>query len=116
MEKIKINFKDTSKKDIEQIADFLKKGKTIAYPTDTVYGLGCLATNKKAIKKVFQIKKRDKSKALLVLVKSWCMLKKYFKVSAGEERILRSFWPGPVSVLLRSKGLLPKELAPGKAK
>ncbi|WP_276503657.1 L-threonylcarbamoyladenylate synthase [Terrimonas pollutisoli] len=55
-------------KDIEQCLTVLKNGGTILYPTDTVWGIGCDATNAVAVEKIFQIKKRPDSKAMIVLV------------------------------------------------
>jgi L-threonylcarbamoyladenylate synthase len=54
--------------DIVRCLEVLKKGGTILYPTDTIWGIGCDATNKEAVQKVFTIKKRDDSKSLIVLV------------------------------------------------
>ncbi|WP_124981112.1 L-threonylcarbamoyladenylate synthase [Nonlabens xiamenensis] len=59
---------------INQAVTALKKGGTLLYPTDTIYGLGCDATNYDAVEKIYQIKERDKSKSLLVLVDSFQML------------------------------------------
>ena len=55
----------------------LKQENTILYPTDTVWGIGCDATSENAVKKVYQIKKRDESKSLIILVESIVMLKTY---------------------------------------
>lgn len=55
----------------------LKKGGVIVYPTDTVWGIGCDATNYNAVQKIFKIKKRDKSKAMICLVNDINMLKQY---------------------------------------
>lgn len=54
--------------DITRCLDVLKRGGTILYPTDTIWGIGCDATDKEAVQKVFTIKKRDDSKSLIVLV------------------------------------------------
>lgn len=54
--------------DIKEAVEILKNGGTILYPTDTVWGIGCDATNEAAVKKVYELKKRDDSKALIVLV------------------------------------------------
>ncbi len=59
------------------IIEFLNNGKIILYPTDTVYGLGCDATNPDAVKKIYQIKNREESKSLIILVNSLEMLHKY---------------------------------------
>jgi len=58
----------------------LEKGETILYPTDTVWGIGCDATNFEAVSKVYQLKNRAESKSLIVLVSSLHMLKKYVSV------------------------------------
>jgi len=55
----------------------LKKGGTIVYPTDTVWGIGCDACDERAVRKVFDIKKRSNSKSLVVLVNSFEMLQHY---------------------------------------
>jgi L-threonylcarbamoyladenylate synthase len=119
-----------SKKEISIIADFLKRGKVIVYPTDTIYGLGCLATNKKAIQKIYKIKKREKGKPLIILVSNLAMLKKYCYVSKEQEEYLREIWltktlgvskrhrvsisARPMTVILKSKGILPHELSGSK--
>lgn len=56
--------------EIKKAADTLRKGGTILYPTDTIWGIGCDATNCEAVKKVFTIKGREETKSLLMLVDS----------------------------------------------
>ncbi|MCG8776461.1 L-threonylcarbamoyladenylate synthase, partial [Tenacibaculum finnmarkense] len=58
-----------------EIKEKLKTGKTILYPTDTVWGIGCDATNIEAVQKVYQLKNRAESKSLIILVDSVEMLK-----------------------------------------
>ncbi|MEN8766029.1 MAG: L-threonylcarbamoyladenylate synthase [Polaribacter sp.] len=65
---------------IKETSQHLIAGNTILYPTDTVWGIGCDATNFQAITKVYQLKKRSESKSLIVLVSSLSMLKKYVSV------------------------------------
>jgi L-threonylcarbamoyladenylate synthase len=110
----KINLEKITKQEIGFIAGFLKMGKVIVYPTDTIYGLGCLATDKKAIKKIYRIKKREKKKPLLVLVSDYRMLKDFFFVDKKQEAYLKKVWPGKVSVILNKKSLLPKDLSAGE--
>jgi len=62
---------------INKVIEILKKEGTILYPTDTVWGLGCDATNEKAVEKVFNIKRRNESKSLIILVDSLEMLQQY---------------------------------------
>lgn len=54
--------------DIDRCLEVLKRGGTILYPTDTIWGIGCDATNSEAVQKVYALKKRDDSKSLIVLV------------------------------------------------
>lgn len=70
------------KKEIEKAVEILKKGGTILYPTDTIWGIGCDATNEEAIEKVFKLKNRDKSKNLIILVESERRLQEYVNVSS----------------------------------
>ena len=63
--------------EIKKCNKVLQLGKLILYPTDTVWGIGCDATNELAVKKVFKIKKRDESKSLVILVDSFQMLENY---------------------------------------
>jgi len=63
--------------EINKSFETLIKGGVIIYPTDTIWGIGCDATNEKAVEKVYQIKERSESKSLIILVDSWKMLEKY---------------------------------------
>ena len=69
----------TQKKDIENAVRVLEKGGVILYPTDTVWGIGCDATNAQAVEKVFKIKGREKNKSLIVLMSNLGQLKKYVR-------------------------------------
>lgn len=113
MKYLNINLKDVQKKQFEEIVSYLQKGGVIIYPTDTLYGIGCLADNKKAINKIFKIKKRGKKHPLLILVHSYCTLKKYCYVSKRQDEYLRKIWPGKYSVILKHRGLLPEEVTGG---
>jgi L-threonylcarbamoyladenylate synthase len=65
--------------DLRQAVNVLIKGGVILYPTDTIWGLGCDATNKDAVEKIFRIKKRRESKSLIILVNGFTMLERYVK-------------------------------------
>ncbi len=69
----------TQEEDIKKAVDVLKNGGVILYPTDTVWGIGCDATNAEAVAKVYAIKKRDDSKALICLVDSDARLQRYVR-------------------------------------
>ncbi len=69
----------TREEDIRQAVETMRKGGVILYPTDTVWGIGCDATNAEAVKRVYEIKQRDDSKALICLVDSDARMQRYFR-------------------------------------
>lgn len=69
----------TLEQDIRQAVDVLRKGGVILYPTDTVWGIGCDATNEEAVARVYKIKQRDERKALICLVDSDARLQRYVR-------------------------------------
>ena len=69
----------TFKEDIENSLKVLRNGGVILYPTDTVWGLGCDATNNEAVENIFRIKSRNDNKSLIILVDSQTMLERYVK-------------------------------------
>ena len=69
----------TREEDIRKAVEVLRKGGVILYPTDTVWGIGCDATNEEAVKRVYDIKQRDDSKALICLVDSDARLQRYVR-------------------------------------
>lgn len=109
---LKIENKEINNHDLNLIVKILKQEGVIVYPTDTIYGLGCLASNSQAIKKIKAIKKREASKPLLVLVSSLAMVKKYCRLSKNQELILKNIWQEtrPTSVILEHLNLLSNEL------
>ena len=69
----------TREEDIKNAVEVLRKGGVILYPTDTVWGIGCDATNAEAVKRVYEIKQRDDSKAMICLVDSDTRLQRYVR-------------------------------------
>ena len=69
----------TREEDIKNAVEVLRKGGVILYPTDTVWGIGCDATNAEAVKRVYEIKQRDDSKAMICLVDSDARLQRYVR-------------------------------------
>jgi L-threonylcarbamoyladenylate synthase len=102
MEILKINSQNF-KRVIEKVIKFIKEGKVIVFPTDTVYGLIANATDKKAVEKIFKIKKRKKEKEIPIFVKDLKMAKKLARIEKSEEEFLKKVWPGKVTVILKKK-------------
>ena len=69
----------TQKEDIQNAVNVMRKGGVILYPTDTVWGIGCDATNAEAVAKVYKIKQRDDSKALICLTDSVDRVQRYVR-------------------------------------
>ena len=80
----------------------IKKGKVIICPTDTVYGFLALVSNKKAVNKIFKIKKRLNSKSLPVFARDIKMAKELAEISEEQEKILKKYWPGKFTFVLKT--------------
>lgn len=90
-----------SLKALDKAAAFLKEGGVVICPTDTVYGFLADAANKKAVNKIFKIKKRPKSKPLPIFVKDIRMAKKLAEISGRQEKILKKYWPGKYTFVFK---------------
>lgn len=95
--------------DIKNCLEVLKRGGIILYPTDTVWGLGCDATNREAVEKIFAIKSREENKSLLILVNSPGMLERYVSEIPPAASQLISVSDDPMTIIYPSG----KNLAPG---
>ena len=90
--------------DIKDVVDKLNKGYIGITPTDTVYGIMGDATKEDVIKRVFDVKKRDYSKPLLMLVSDIDMLKEYVYISNDiEKKLIDKYWPGRMTLILKKK-------------
>ena len=85
----------------KQIIQNIKQGKIFIYPTDTIYGIGCEATNIKSANKIKQIKKRDKDKPLSIIVPSITWIKQNCIIP--KELTISKYLPGPYTLILKKK-------------
>lgn len=88
---------------IKEAAEIIKNGGVIIAPTDTVYGLICDATNKKAVDKIFKIKKRPRKKLIPIFVSDINMAKKFANINPKQEKFLKQVWPGKVTAVFHHK-------------
>lgn len=96
---------------LERIAELLRKDGVIAYPTDTLFGLGCLASRKKAVDRILQIKGRDPKKPMSILCADMEMLCRYARyLESPVFRLLKQMLPGPYTVLLPASREVPRYL------
>src|SRR4030042_6277146 len=93
---------------ITEIVKWLKGGKIIICPTDTVYGLVADATNQTAVNKIFKIKQRENGKPIPIFVKNLKMAKDFAVIKKEQEKIIKSVWPGRTTLILKPKRKLPK--------
>ena len=89
--------------DIKVAIKKIKDGGIIVFPTDTVYGIGCDPYNKKTISRLYEIKKRKKTKPFPILGVSKTELEKIAEFNTLERKIAEKFWPGQVTLILKIK-------------
>lgn len=114
---IHIHPKDPQPRLIKQVAECLKDGGIIIYPTDTIYGLGCDIMNHKAIERICAIKQVDPHKAQLSFIcRDLSHLSDYTKsISTPLFRLLKSYLPGPYTFILSASKQVPKILQSNKS-
>lgn len=94
---------------MEKIIEILQSGGTILYPTDTIWGIGCDATQVQAINKIFEIKKRDKAQSFIILVENEKRLQDLVEVPEAAWQII-DLSEKPVTMVYDNPKGLPKEL------
>jgi tRNA threonylcarbamoyl adenosine modification protein (Sua5/YciO/YrdC/YwlC family) len=95
---------------IARAVEVLQRGGVIAYPTDTVYGLGCDPTQRKAIDRLYQMKRMPREQQLALLVPDLSQIATYAKVGDLQYRTMRSLVPGPYCFILPASREAPKIL------
>ena len=85
-------------------AQLLRSGSVLAFPTDTVYGLGASADDEVARRRIYQIKGRPVGLPLILMVAAESELEGYVHVDSRAEAMMRRWWPGPLTLILHAKG------------
>lgn len=100
---------------INEVADALKNGKLVVFPTDTVYGIGTNAYDGVAVQKIYEAKDRPMYKPLCVLVSNVTMLDQMVEeINPIEQKLMDNFWPGPLTIKFRKKeGVFPDIVSAG---
>lgn len=108
------NFMD-NEKNYEQAVDILKSGGVVAFPTETVYGLGALATDELAVQKIFEAKGRPSDNPLIVHIGNKEQVFNYAKgISKEAEKLMDTFWPGPLTLVFHKiAGVIAPNVTPG---
>ena len=91
---------NTSRHDLSKAGELIKSGGTLAFPTETVYGLGADATNKLAVAKIFQAKGRPSFNPLIIHCFSIEQIQTFAMWSSEAQTVADKFWPGPLTMVL----------------
>ena len=97
---MKVNCNDEG---IRKSVEIIENGGVIIFPTDTVYGIGCNPYDVNAVKKIYEIKSREKIKSLPVLASSIEIVKQISIIDEFTEKIIKKYWPGPLTLILKLK-------------
>ncbi|OEU59270.1 MAG: threonylcarbamoyl-AMP synthase [Desulfuromonadales bacterium C00003094] len=107
---LSLNPENPQQRLIKQVVECLKQGGVIAYPTDTIYGLGCDIFNKKGVKKIYQIKQRDPRKPFSFICADLSDVSNYAQVSNFAFKIMKRYLPGPYTFVLEASRVVPDVL------
>ena len=106
---LKINLKNPQTRQILQAARIIKSGKLVAFPTETVYGLGANALDKNAVKKIFEAKGRPSDNPLIIHISDIADLGMLADDIPGiAYELAERFWPGPLTLVLKKSKIVPK--------
>jgi L-threonylcarbamoyladenylate synthase len=102
---------------VGRAAEVIRGGGVVAYPTETVYGLGALASHREAIARVYRLKHRARHKPLSILLEDLAQLQPLVRaITPGTRSLMARFWPGPLTLLLPAAEDLPEILTAGTGK
>jgi L-threonylcarbamoyladenylate synthase len=102
------------KAEMARAAEILRRGGLVAFPTETVYGLGADATNRVAVRRIFEVKRRPATSPLIVHVDSEEMAREYAaQWPRAASELAERFWPGPLTLVLPKKAIIPDEVTAG---
>ena len=96
--------KDIDIEKIKEASEYIKQGKLVVFPTETVYGIGADATNEYAVKRIFEAKGRKSDNPLIVHISNIDMLRTIVSdIGKVEQNLIEKFWPGPLTIIFNRK-------------
>ena len=113
MKVLKTSIDEIDEEIIFKAINVLADGGVVLYPTDTVYGLGANIFDKKAVKRVFEIKRRSYLKPLSILVKDVETIDLVAKISMGQKNTMMEYLPGPYTFILEKRSIVPRIITSG---
>ena len=112
MQIVQINLQQDYSDVIRQAVVILRQGGTIVYPTDTVYGLGCNATDEFAVRHIYDIKQRA-TKPLPILARNMDWVEELAYLNDTQRKLAAKFWPGKFTLILPKKDIIPAIVTTG---
>ena len=103
----------TSVDTLNEAAAIIKNGGLVAFPTETVYGLGADGFNEEACRKLYEVKGRSRKKPLSLMVANRDMVDEIAEISPIAERLIEAFLPGPLTLILNKKSIVPDFVTAG---
>jgi L-threonylcarbamoyladenylate synthase len=101
---LKLSADNQDKPLLQRAAEIINRGGVIAFPTETVYALGADAMNEQAVQRVLHLKKRISGKPVAIFFPKLQDLKRFVKeITPSASKLIREFWPGPLTLIFRSK-------------
>jgi len=104
---LQINPQNPQPRLISQVAELLRNGGVVAYPTDTTYGIGCSIFSKRGLERIYQLKQREKKKPFSFICTDLSEVARYAKVSNYAFKILKRYLPGPYTFVLDASSIVP---------
>ena len=109
-----VNEKNIDKEIVNEAGSILKGGGLVAFPTETVYGLGANALDKEAVKKIFEAKGRPQDNPLIVHISDFDEIDPLvLEIPEISKVLMKEFWPGPMTIILKKSTLIPYETSAG---
>ncbi|MDI6689756.1 MAG: L-threonylcarbamoyladenylate synthase [Actinomycetota bacterium] len=113
-ELIRVDAHSPDKSIIGRAAELIREGKLVAFPTETVYGLGANALDSNAVGGIFEVKGRSFSKPLAVCISNFKQLNLIVReVTPIAKKLMEKFWPGPLTLILLKAGIIPSSVTCG---
>lgn len=110
----KIDVNNINVEELKKQAELLKEGKTVIFPTETVYGLGANALDENAVKKIYEAKGRPSDNPLIVHIYDRKEVRYLAKdINNKAEIVMDKFWPGPITIILNKKDIVPNTTSGG---
>ena len=111
---VRMNENEINENEIKKMAEILRKGETVIFPTETVYGLGANALDGEAAKKIYKAKGRPSDNPLIVHIAHKEEIENITEnVTEKAKMVIDKFWPGPITVILKKKDIIPSVTSGG---